>query len=97
LHGPSGGRSWRAHRVSTRINIELTFPPEKAEDYLHCLESVCLLASVQPLRRDTCWWSLDVANSLRTSHRVFEALGTVWAHLCLREGEGQCVAWHRPR
>jgi hypothetical protein len=36
----SGGRSWWAHDECTRINIELTILPEKAEDYLHFLESV---------------------------------------------------------
>ena len=40
-----GGRSWWAHRENTRIDIQLTIPPEKAEDYLHFLESVCVLAS----------------------------------------------------
>ena len=47
----SGGRSWWAHRQYTRINIELTTLPEKVEDYLHFLESVCLLASFQPFAR----------------------------------------------
>ena len=28
----SGGRSWRAHRECTPINVELMFLPEKAED-----------------------------------------------------------------
>jgi hypothetical protein len=36
-----GGRSWWARRKSIRINIELTFLQEKAEDY--------------SLNRDTCW------------------------------------------
>lgn len=31
-----------------RAKIELTFLPEKAEDYLHFLESGCLLASFRP-------------------------------------------------
>jgi len=43
--GLSAGRSWWAHHRSTRIDIELTFLKEKAEDYLDFLESVCLLAS----------------------------------------------------
>jgi hypothetical protein len=30
----SGGRSWRAHCESTRINIEPTILPEKAEEPL---------------------------------------------------------------
>ena len=44
----SGGRSWWAQRECTRISIELTILPEKVEDYLHFLESVCLSASFQP-------------------------------------------------
>jgi len=44
----SGGRTWWAHRDRTRIDIELTILSEKAEDYLHLLETVCLLASFQP-------------------------------------------------
>ncbi|HWN86484.1 MAG TPA: hypothetical protein VNN99_15070, partial [Vicinamibacterales bacterium] len=31
----SGGRSWWAHRECTRINIELTILPEKAEDLMN--------------------------------------------------------------
>ena len=31
----SGGRTWRAHRESNRINIELTILPEKAEDLMN--------------------------------------------------------------
>ena len=44
IQAVGGGRSWWAHRQYTRINTELTILPEKVEDYLHFLESVCLLA-----------------------------------------------------
>jgi len=34
-----GGRSWWAHHECTRVNIELTIRPEKAEDRMGILKS----------------------------------------------------------
>ena len=43
----SGGRRWWAHRESSRINIELTILPEKAEDVMELQGTVHSLACIR--------------------------------------------------
>src|SRR5262245_34762898 len=79
---PSLWPMWWAQPVGAPLtyphNIELRFRREKAEDYLHFLESVRLLASLSPsVRGGTCWWSLDVAESLRKSPHVSDVVAAL--------------------